>query len=95
MTGLPQSRDFAFFPSLCCTVRGLQLTIIAMDLLALLPIFIAGFGCGYYARDRISSKRRERYAASKPDRKPGDLLTFETSSMRDLWQALRNLPPLK
>jgi hypothetical protein len=66
-----------------------------MDLLALLPIFIAGFGCGYYVRDRIANKRRERYSASKPDRKTGDLLAFKTSSMRDVWQALRNLPPLE
>jgi hypothetical protein len=28
-------------------------------------LFAAGVGCGYYVRDRISRKRRERYLRAK------------------------------
>jgi hypothetical protein len=35
------------------------------DLILVLSIFVAGAGCGYYARYRIYNKRRERYLKSK------------------------------
>jgi hypothetical protein len=34
-------------------------------LILLLAIFAAGVGCGYFVRDRISRKRRERYLRAK------------------------------
>jgi hypothetical protein len=32
-----------------------------LELLVFLPMFLAGFGCGFYVRDRILEKRRSRY----------------------------------
>jgi hypothetical protein len=32
-----------------------------VETLVFLPIFIAGFGCGFYLRDRILKKQRSRY----------------------------------
>jgi hypothetical protein len=65
-----------------------------MELMTVLPIFIAGFGCGYYVRDRIFHKRRSQYLASKPDRKTGTLMAFRTTSMGDVWRALRKQLPM-
>jgi hypothetical protein len=61
-----------------------------MELLIWIPIFAAGFGCGYYVRERISNKRRERYLASKRGQKIPEprLLTFKTIGMRDIWRFL-------
>jgi hypothetical protein len=36
-----------------------------VDLILLSGLFAAGGGCGYYARDRISKKRRERHLRAK------------------------------
>jgi hypothetical protein len=38
-----------------------QWMISAVELLAFLPMFVAGFGCGFYVRNRILEKRRSRY----------------------------------
>jgi hypothetical protein len=65
-----------------------------MELLTLLPIFVAGFGCGYYVRDRVLSKRRSRYGAPNRDRKVGNLLAFKSVRMGDVWRALRKQPPI-
>ena len=65
-----------------------------MELLTVLPIFIAGFGCGYYVRDRVLRKRRAQYPASKSDRKTGTLMAFKTTSMGDVWRALRKQLPM-
>jgi hypothetical protein len=35
------------------------------DLILVFSIFAVGAGCGYYVRDLISKKRRERYLKSK------------------------------
>lgn len=32
-----------------------------MEPVVLLPLFVAGFGCGFYLRDRILEKRRSQY----------------------------------
>jgi hypothetical protein len=56
--------------AVCWAGRGVQLGTIAMgDLILLLSIFAVGVGCGYYGRDRISKKRRERYLESKNSRR--------------------------
>jgi hypothetical protein len=65
-----------------------------MELLTVLPIFVAGFGCGYYLRDRILKRRRLRYGAPDADRKVGNLLAFKSVSMGDLWRALRKQLPM-
>jgi hypothetical protein len=50
--------------------QGVQLGTIAMGgLILVLSIFIVGVGCGYYLRDRISKKRRERYLETKHSRR--------------------------
>jgi hypothetical protein len=66
-----------------------------MEIMIFLLIFVAGLGCGYYVRDRILSKQHERYSSSIRDqRKPKPhLLDFKTPQMREVWNALRNLPP--
>jgi hypothetical protein len=33
----------------------------AVELVVLLPLFVAGFGCGFYVRDRILERRRSQY----------------------------------
>jgi hypothetical protein len=66
-----------------------------MELLTVLPIFIAGLGCGYYLRDRIHNNRRARHSAPNRDRKAGILMSFKTTSMGDVWRALRKLPPIR
>jgi hypothetical protein len=65
----------------------------AMEIIIFLPIFIAGLGCGYYARDRLFSKRRGHYLSSTRDHKNAKphLLDFKTIRMSDVWRALRNL----
>jgi hypothetical protein len=40
-------------------------TVAMGDLIVVLSIFAVGAGCGYYARDLISKRRRERYLKSK------------------------------
>jgi hypothetical protein len=65
-----------------------------MELLTLLPIFVAGLGCGYYLRDRIHNNRRARHLAPDRERKAGSLMAFKTTSMGDVWRALRKLPPM-
>jgi hypothetical protein len=37
--------------------------ISAVELVALLPLFVAGFGCGFYVRSRILEKHRSKYLA--------------------------------
>jgi hypothetical protein len=32
-----------------------------VELVALLPLFVAGFGCGFFVRSRILEKRRSQY----------------------------------
>jgi hypothetical protein len=71
-----------------------------MELVTVLPIFIAGFGCGYYIRDRILHKRRAQYLAPKylaPKSEPraGSLMAFKTTSMGDVWRALRKQLPMR
>jgi hypothetical protein len=39
------------------------------DLILVLSIFAVGAGCGYYVRDMISKKRRERYKKSKQSKR--------------------------
>jgi hypothetical protein len=39
------------------------------DLILVLSIFAVGAGCGYYVRDLISKKRRERYLKSKQSKR--------------------------
>jgi hypothetical protein len=34
---------------------------LVVETLVFLPMFIAGFGCGFYLRDRILKKQRSRY----------------------------------
>jgi hypothetical protein len=49
-------------------LAAVQLGASAMEiatLILLLAIFAAGVGCGYFVRDRISRKRRERYLRAK------------------------------
>jgi hypothetical protein len=64
----------------------------AVDLLLIFLVFIAGFGCGYYLSDRL---KRHRSLISTPKRKNTEpnLLDFKKTSMRELWDALRNRPP--
>lgn len=66
-----------------------------MELVTVLPIFIAGFGCGYYIRDRILHKRRAQYLAPRPESKAGSLMAFKTTSMGDVWRALRKQLPMR
>jgi hypothetical protein len=63
-----------------------------VDLILIILVFIAGFGCGYYVRDRLS-KRRRRSTSNPKSTKP-NLLDFKTTNMRGLWHALRNRLPL-
>jgi hypothetical protein len=70
------SGDFfslTFSRNLWSGVQGwqrVQLGAIAMvDPILVLSIFVVGVGCGYYLRDRISKKRRERYLVSKRSRR--------------------------
>ena len=44
-------------------------TIAMGDLILVLSIFAVGAGCGYYLRDLVSKKRRERYLASKQSKR--------------------------
>jgi hypothetical protein len=44
-------------------------TIAMGDLIFVLSIFAVGAGCGYYLRDRVSEKRRERYQKSKQSKR--------------------------
>ena len=74
--------------------KRLSFTASAMELLTVLPIFIAGLGCGYYLRDRVIARRRIRHSPSHRDRKTASLLAFKSTSMNNLWEALRKLPPL-
>jgi hypothetical protein len=56
--GLPQVHNLA----------AVQLGTSAMEIVYLIlssALFAAGVSCGYYVRDRISRKRRERYLRSK------------------------------
>jgi hypothetical protein len=39
------------------------------DLILVLSIFAVGAGCGYYVRDLISKRRRERYIRSKQSKR--------------------------
>jgi hypothetical protein len=39
------------------------------DLILVLSIFAVGAGCGYYVRDLISKRRRERYLKSKQSKR--------------------------
>jgi hypothetical protein len=49
-----------------CLGWGIQLGTVAMtDLILVLSIFAVGAGCGYYLRDWISKRRRERYLKLK------------------------------
>jgi hypothetical protein len=63
-----------------------------MENLIFLPMFIAGFGCGYYLRDRLL---KTRYFASKPDPEATNpkLLDFKKISMSDVWNDLKDLLP--
>ena len=63
-----------------------------MEILIFLPMFIAGFGCGYYLRDRVLKKR---YPAPKRDPTTAgpQLLDFEKIRMNEVWNDLRNLLP--
>ena len=44
-------------------------TIAMGDLIFVLSIFAVGAGCGYYLRDLVSKKRRERYQKSKQSKR--------------------------
>jgi hypothetical protein len=48
----------------------------AVELLVFLPMFVAGFGCGFYVRERILEKQRSRYLV-KP------YMIQETTARRD------------
>jgi hypothetical protein len=65
-----------------------------MDLIALLLIFAAGIGIGYVLRGWVSHRRRFQ-ASRKRDQaiEIPRLLDFEIGRMKDVWRALRNLPP--
>jgi hypothetical protein len=65
-----------------------------MDTLIFLPVFIAGFGCGYYLRDRIPKKRQSRMSNRDQNVAEPHLLLFKAADMRDVWRALRNIPPV-
>ena len=70
------------------------LIVNSMDLIVLLLTFAAGVGIGYVLRDWVSQRRRFQ-ASRKRDQKiePARLLDFEIGRMKDVWRALRNLPP--
>jgi hypothetical protein len=70
------------------------LIVNSMDLIVLLLTFAAGVGIGYVLRDWVSQRRRFQ-ASRKRDQKiePPRLLDFEIGRMKDVWRALRNLPP--
>ena len=71
-----------------------------MEITVFLLVFVAGLGCGYFVRDRMLNKQRERYSFSihsssirdQKNAKP-HLLDFKIPRMGDVWSALRNLPP--
>jgi hypothetical protein len=44
------------------------------DLILVLSIFAVGAGCGYYLRDWISKKRRERYLKLKQSKRSRNTL---------------------
>jgi hypothetical protein len=68
-----------------------------MELLIFLIIFGGGYGAGYYVRDRISKKRRERYLAAKrgQELETPHLLSFRTNGISDMSRSLRRQPPIE
>jgi hypothetical protein len=68
-----------------------------MELLIFLIIFGGGFGAGYYVRDRVSKKRRERYLAAKrgQEQETPHLLNFRSTGIEDMSRSLRSQPPIE
>jgi hypothetical protein len=65
-----------------------------MDLIVLLFTFAAGVGIGYVLRDWISPRRRFQSSKKRGQTiETPRLLDFEIGRMKDVWRALRNLPP--
>jgi hypothetical protein len=65
-----------------------------MDLIVLLLIFAAGIGIGYVLRDWVSQRRRFQSSRKRDQTiEIPRLLDFEIGRMKDVWRALRNLPP--
>jgi hypothetical protein len=65
-----------------------------MDLIVLLFTFAAGVGVGYVLRDWVSQRRR--FQSSRKRDQPIEtprLLDLKMGRMKDVWRALRNLPP--
>jgi hypothetical protein len=44
----------------------------AVELVELLPLFVAGVGCGFYVRDRIVERRGSQYLGKYITQKPAD-----------------------
>jgi hypothetical protein len=63
-----------------------------MEILIFLPMFIAGFGCGYFLRDRNLRKNYPLQQRVRPADEP-QLLDFKKISMSDAWDDLRDLLP--
>jgi hypothetical protein len=63
-----------------------------MEILIFLPMFVAGFGCGYYLRDRVLKKRYPA-SARAPETAEPQLLDFKKIRMNDVWNDLRDLLP--
>jgi len=63
-----------------------------MEILIFLPMFIAGFGCGYYLRDRNLRKNRPPQQRAQSTAEP-QLLDFKKIRMNDVWDDLRELLP--
>ena len=61
-----------------------------MEILIFLPMFIAGFGCGYYLRDRALKKRYPAPPRVSEAAEP-QLLDFKKIRMNDVWNDLRDL----